>query len=430
MSHRAVIEVENLSKFYQLGLIGGGTLREDLGRWWARARGRPDPLLKIGEQDHGNREGEHLWALRDVSFQVREGEVLGVIGRNGAGKSTLLKILSRITAPTSGRAVIKGRVGSLLEVGTGFHPELTGRENIYLNGAILGMSRAEITRKLEEIVEFASMSKFIDTPVKRYSSGMAVRLAFSVAAHLETDVLIVDEVLAVGDQSFQKKCVERMGDLSGKGRTILIVSHQLPIITQLCERSVYFKNGQVCEIGLTRNVVSTYLSQTTDESIQLNRQWSGVGAEIVFADVCRASAKRKNIKLRMRFKSDRQIKGAIGGLVLYDRNGIPVWGSNGRFHEADGADRTLASGTLSLSATSLPITPGRYSISLWLADHYGDLDSIERALTIDLGDESTLSPRPAVETIGSLDWPARWSLEDHSEAFPLTTGTGDTTCSR
>ena len=212
-----VIQVEHLSKYYRLGLIGGGTLREDVNRWWANLRGQPDPLLRIGESDHGNRKDGQLWALRDINFEVKQGEILGIIGRNGAGKSTLLKILSRITAPTEGRIKIRGRVGSLLEVGTGFHPELTGRENIYLNGTILGMTRPEVSRKLDEIVEFAEMAQFIDTPVKRYSSGMTVRLAFAVAAHLEPEILIIDEVLAVGDARFRRSVWGRWRMSPGMG---------------------------------------------------------------------------------------------------------------------------------------------------------------------------------------------------------------------
>lgn len=254
-----VIRVENLSKYYRLGEIGGGTLREDLNRWWARVRGRPDPWLKIGETDHGNRQGDAIWALRDVSFEVQEGEILGVIGRNGAGKSTLLKILSRITAPTSGRALIKGRVGSLLEVGTGFHPELTGRENIYLNGTILGMTRAEVDRKLEEIVEFAEMAPFIDTPVKRYSSGMTVRLAFAVAAHLEPEILIIDEVLAVGDVAFQKKCLGKMDEVASTGRTILFVSHNLDSVRRLCSKGIVLLDGRIITAGTADDAVENYL---------------------------------------------------------------------------------------------------------------------------------------------------------------------------
>jgi len=263
-----VIQVENVSKYYRLGLIGGGTLHEDLNRWWARVRGRPDPLLKIGATDHGNRVGGELWALRDVSFQVREGEVLGIIGRNGAGKSTLLKILSKITAPTSGVVRLRGRVGSLLEVGTGFHGELTGRENVFLNGTILGMSRREVTAKLDEIVDFAGISEFIDTPVKRYSSGMTVRLAFAVAAHLEPEILIVDEVLAVGDAGFQTKCLGKLKDVTAEGRTVLFVSHNMGAIQSLCTRGMLLRRGGVDFIGTTEETIAHYLAQQEERHCQ------------------------------------------------------------------------------------------------------------------------------------------------------------------
>ena len=255
-----VIKIENLSKYYRLGLIGGGTLNEDINRWIAKIRGKPDPLLKVGEKDYDNRKDDQIWALKDVNLHVQQGEILGIIGRNGAGKSTLLKILSRITAPTDGRIKIKGRVGSLLEVGTGFHPELTGRENIYLNGAILGMSRNEIAHKLDEIVEFSEMSKFIDTPVKRYSSGMTVRLAFAVAAHLEPEILIVDEVLAVGDAAFQKKCLGKMGDIAKEGRTVLFVSHNMPAIEKLCSRVIILNSGKVFADTIASDALSIYYS--------------------------------------------------------------------------------------------------------------------------------------------------------------------------
>ena len=240
-----VISVEHLTKQYDLGVIGTGTLSRDLNRWWARVRHQPDPYTRIGQQDAFARIGESILALDDVSFTVNQGEALGIIGRNGAGKSTLLKILSRVTAPTSGVVKIRGRVGSLLEVGTGFHPELTGRENVYLNGAILGMKKAEVTRKFDEIVAFAGVEKFIDTPVKRYSSGMYVRLAFAVAAHLDPEILIVDEVLAVGDAEFQKKCLGKMGDVAGEGRTVLFVSHNMAAIQTLCERSILLTSGKI-----------------------------------------------------------------------------------------------------------------------------------------------------------------------------------------
>ena len=269
-----VISVENVSKFYRLGLIGGGTLRADLERWWARLRGKPDPLLKIGQQDHRNREGDFIWALRDVSFEVGEGEILGIIGRNGAGKSTLLKTLSQVTAPTSGQIKIKGRVASLLEVGTGFHPELTGRENIYLNGAILGMTKAEIDRKFDEIVDFSGIEKFIDTPVKRYSSGMYVRLAFAVAAHLEPEILLVDEVLAVGDAQFQKKCLGKMGDVAKEGRTVLLVSHNMVAVQNLCERTIWIDQGRIMEDGASGNVVSNYLNAYA--SVSTEQVWPDI----------------------------------------------------------------------------------------------------------------------------------------------------------
>ncbi|MGB2963583.1 MAG: ABC transporter ATP-binding protein [Anaerolineales bacterium] len=254
-----VISVENLSKVYRLGQIGTGTISNDLKLWWAKTRGKPNPMLRIGETDHGNRDGQDLWALNDVSFTVKQGEVLGIIGKNGAGKSTLLKILSHITAPTSGRIRVKGRIASLLEVGTGFHRELTGRENIYLNGAILGMSRGEIDSKFDEIVDFSEIEKFIDTPVKRYSSGMYVRLAFAVAAHLEPEILVVDEVLAVGDAEFQKKCLGKMGSVAKEGRTILFVSHQMSAIQALCPISICLETGQLKYMGSTMETVSYYL---------------------------------------------------------------------------------------------------------------------------------------------------------------------------
>jgi lipopolysaccharide transport system ATP-binding protein len=257
---RTVVRIENLSKYYRLGTIGGATLSEDLNRWWAKVRGRPDPLLQVGMQGHTDRKGGQIWALRDISLEIKEGEILGVIGRNGAGKSTLLKILSRITAPTSGRALIHGRVGSLLEVGTGFHPELTGRENVYLNGTILGMTKSEVALKLDEIVAFANMEKFIDTPVKRYSSGMTVRLAFAVAAHLEPEILIVDEVLAVGDLAFQKRCLGKMDEVAKQGRTVLLVSHNMATIKLLCGRCILLDQGAVTKVGPAQDVVTHYFA--------------------------------------------------------------------------------------------------------------------------------------------------------------------------
>jgi lipopolysaccharide transport system ATP-binding protein len=253
-----VIRVENLGKCYRLnhtrsrGSFGYRSLREDV----MRVLRSP---LRRWTNGHSASKKKDFWALREVGFQLESGETLGIVGRNGAGKSTLLKILSRITRPTTGRVELRGRVGSLLEVGTGFHPELTGRENIFLNGAILGMTRAEIARKFDQIVAFAEIEKFLDTPVKHYSSGMYVRLAFAVAAHLEPEILIVDEVLAVGDSEFQKKCMSKMGDVAGQGRTVLFVSHNMSAVQTLCKRAMLLERGQVKQIGTSRAVVTEYL---------------------------------------------------------------------------------------------------------------------------------------------------------------------------
>lgn len=264
------IKVENLSKAYQLGNYGTGTISRDLERIWARMRGKEDPFLKIGEVNNRVTKGESdvVWSLKDINFEIEQGDAVGIIGRNGAGKSTLLKILSRVTSPTTGSVKIKGRIASLLEVGTGFHPELSGRENIYLNGAILGMRKAEIKRKFDEIVEFAGVERYIDTPVKRYSSGMYVRLAFAVAAHLESEILIIDEVLAVGDAEFQKKCLGKMDEISkGEGRTVLFVSHNMDSVRSLCNTGIILKDGLVDFNGDIDNAISRYLEITKNETM-------------------------------------------------------------------------------------------------------------------------------------------------------------------
>jgi lipopolysaccharide transport system ATP-binding protein len=257
------IHIENIGKLYRLGEIGTGTISHDLNRWFARIRGKEDPFAKIGETNDRTSKGdsEYVWALKDINFEIEAGQAVGIIGRNGAGKSTLLKILSKVTAPTVGNIKVKGRIASLLEVGTGFHPELTGKENIFLNGAILGMTKNEIQRKFDEIVAFAGVERYIGTPVKRYSSGMYVRLAFAVAAHLESEILIVDEVLAVGDAEFQKKCLGKMSDVANKeGRTVLFVSHNIAAIKNLCTNAMLLKNGTMNMIGDPGDVIDHYLS--------------------------------------------------------------------------------------------------------------------------------------------------------------------------
>jgi lipopolysaccharide transport system ATP-binding protein len=342
-----VIKVESLSKIYRLGQIGTGTLSHDLNVWWAKLRGKTNPLLKVGETDYGNRDGEVLWALRKVSFSVKQGEVLGIIGRNGAGKSTLLKILARVTAPTEGSIKVKGRIASLLEVGTGFHPDLTGRENIYLNGAILGMSRKEIDRKFDEIVDFAEIGKFIDTPVKRYSSGMYVRLAFAVAAHLEPEILVVDEVLAVGDTAFQKKCLGKMGDVAKQGRTVMFVSHNMQAISGLCSSTILLDSGRIMGYDATPKVIAQYLSSGYNQSAQAtwnfsealgsnNAKLHSVSALDDDGEVCHDLLMNKAITLRAEFWILRKSR-VVVSFHVYNQEGIVLF-ATGNFHEKAWAD--------------------------------------------------------------------------------------------
>lgn len=273
MSHTA-IQVEKLSKQYKLGQVSAGSISHDINRLWYKMRGKEDPYLTIGESNDRTKAGgsDYVWVLDDISFSVNQGDTLGIVGRNGAGKSTLLKLLSRVTMPTKGEIKIKGRIASLLEVGTGFHPDLTGRQNIFLNGAILGMNKAEIKSKLDEIIDFSGVERYIDTPVKRYSSGMYVRLAFAVAAHLEPEILIVDEVLAVGDAEFQKKCLGKMKNVAGAGRTVLFVSHNMTAVQSLCKNAILLEKGRLKMIGESYKVIDEYLS--TGGTAQTQRSWT------------------------------------------------------------------------------------------------------------------------------------------------------------
>jgi len=277
------IEVHNVSKMYRLGNVSTGTISHDLNRWWHKLRGKEDPYSQIAESNARESKGssEYVWSLRDINFSVNQGEILGIIGRNGAGKSTLLKILSRVTGPTTGNIKMRGRVASLLEVGTGFHPELTGRENVFLNGAILGMTKNEIKRKFDEIVDFSGVERYIDTPVKRYSSGMYVRLAFGVAAHLEPEILIIDEVLAVGDAEFQKKCLGKMKEVRDKeGRTVLFVSHNMAAVKSLCSKAILLERGKLAFEGSTDNAISRYLNGEADTTNR--RAFKNQGLENIF----------------------------------------------------------------------------------------------------------------------------------------------------
>ena len=326
-----VIKVENLSKLYQIGIISTRNLSKDLNRKWMKLRGKEDPYLKIGRVNElNNTNGDFIWALKDINFEIEKGEVVGVIGKNGAGKSTLLKILSRVTSPTSGLIRIKGRIASLLEVGTGFHMDLTGRENIFLNGSIMGMTKQEIKRKFDEIVEFSGIEKYIDTPVKRYSSGMYVRLAFAVAAHLEPEILIVDEVLAVGDIEFQKKCLGKMKDVSkNEGKTVLIVSHTMGIISQLCKKSILLNAGSIVKIGETDDIIETYINEiSVKSSINREKKYNDVNQKITITDVMTVDDESRStdtfthndkIYFKISLKVNEVLLGSVISLIVKDK---------------------------------------------------------------------------------------------------------------
>ena len=333
---KTVIEFNNVGKQYILGTIGTGTLSQDLNRWWANIRGKDDPYLKIGETNDRTQKGDSrfVWALRDINFKVEQGDVVGIIGKNGAGKSTLLKILSRVTSPTTGDIKIKGRIASLLEVGTGFHPEMTGRENIFMNGSIMGMTKAEIRSKFDEIIDFAGVAKYVDTPVKRYSSGMMVRLGFAIAAHLEPEILVVDEVLAVGDAEFQKKAIGKMQDVSkGEGRTVLFVSHNMAAVKSLCQKGLVLQNGMVAFSGSIDDSLKVYLKETPlnkekkiIDSIKQNK------STIVFKRILingteqsssTITSEQRTLMLRIEGQTSEEIKTDVM-LVLKTKDGIPL----------------------------------------------------------------------------------------------------------
>ncbi|MBQ0769104.1 MAG: ABC transporter ATP-binding protein [Bizionia sp.] len=298
-SSNTILKVENISKQYRLGLVGTGTIRHDLNRWWSRVRGKDDPYLKVGEVNDRSTKGasDYVWALQDINFEVKRGEVLGIIGKNGAGKSTLLKILSKVTSPTTGEIKTRGRIASLLEVGTGFHGEMTGRENIFLNGAILGMTKKEIANKIDEIIAFSGCERYIDTPVKRYSSGMTVRLAFAVAAFLEPEILVIDEVLAVGDAEFQKKAIGKMQDISrGEGRTVIFVSHNMAAVKSLCTRGIVLRNGEITYEGNVDSCVSNYLKTEESNKDQLIKLKERTGNKLLFFTKYKVFGNSKNEK--------------------------------------------------------------------------------------------------------------------------------------
>jgi len=409
MADDVLIRAEGLGKKYVIGHESTErytSMRDVIARS-ARSFGRAAKDLVTGKPIYQGDRLEDFWALRDVSFEIRRGDVVGIVGRNGAGKSTLLKVLSRITEPTEGRVVIKGRVASLLEVGTGFHPELTGRENIYLNGAVLGMPRAEVRRKFDEIVAFANVEKFLDTPVKRYSSGMYVRLAFAVAAHLEPEILVVDEVLAVGDAEFQKKCLGKMEDVASNGRTVLFVSHNMSAVSSLCKSGMLLSNGRLDFTGSAEKVIERY-AQATVEEYDVSFAPDRNKPSITRVTIDRQELMKHNLKLVLEFETPEPLRTPIGGIILRAMNGEPVWGSNGRFHPRTSEANGALNGRLICEASNLPLHPGHYLVSVWLSDWHTDHDAKVDHLSIAIGDDWVNSTRPSTSVIGYLDWPATW----------------------
>ena len=383
------IRVENLSKKYRLGLINHGMLSKDLQSWWARIKGRDDPNAQLTSAsslfslEKKGEKNDEIYALKDIDFEVKQGEVLGIIGANGAGKSTLLKILSRVTAPTTGTIKIKGRIGSLLEVGTGFHPELTGRENIYLNGAILGMRRWEIDKKLDEIIDFSGVERFIDTPVKRYSSGMYVRLAFAVAAHLDPEILVVDEVLAVGDAEFQKKCLGKMGDVSKKeGRTVLFVSHNMGAVLKLCSRSIVIEKGEICFAGKTNKAVELYTSKESKDFNKMSKEFtsrSGNNDACIESLTINPSMPETGRLFDVKFyiNSKKELNDVSLAVSFRDNLGNPLFQL---FSEHMMKKYSLKKGIneFSVRVEKLPLVEGVYRMNAWLGqDSTKSIDFIE-----------------------------------------------------
>lgn len=393
---KTVISVENLSKQYRLGMVGAGTLREDLVGWWYKIRGKEDPYLKIGEANNRAVSGDsdYVWALKDINFEVKEGEVLGIIGKNGAGKSTLLKLLSRVTGPTTGSIKAKGRIASLLEVGTGFHPELSGKENIYLNGAIMGMSRKEIARKFDEIVEFAGVQRYIDTPVKRYSSGMYVRLAFAVAAHLEPEILIVDEVLAVGDAEFQKKAIGKMKDVSSEGgRTVLFVSHNMTSVQTLCDRGIVMEHGTVAYEGDVYSAVDHYLNSAVASGEQNLARLSKYGVRI--EKVYITSEGESNNKIAPFGEFSVKVEGLLEeaqtkfdvNFAIYNEKNVKITQFGTRYNDYK-TDVPMGKLDLEFKVKDNPLAPGSYYLNFAVSNEHGTVMHVSNIVSFDIVPEA------------------------------------------
>lgn len=378
-----ILKAENISKQYRLGTVGTGTLSHDLNRWWHQIRGKEDPYLKIGDTNDRSTKGssDYVWALQEINFEVKRGEVLGIIGKNGAGKSTLLKILSKVTAPTTGSIKSRGRIASLLEVGTGFNGELTGRENVFLNGAILGMTKKEITAKLDEIIAFSGCERYIDTPVKRYSSGMTVRLAFAVAAFLEPEILVIDEVLAVGDAEFQKKAIGKMQDISkGEGRTVLFVSHNMAAVKSLCTRGIVMEQGKVVFEGGIVEALEQYQLESFFENETLYN-----GSKIIkkaLLDTFNGAIKyNSNFKLEVYFEAKNSITNLVLGIIIKDLNDVELIGINNRhYHQEKINSSNVFKGSATVSIENLKLLPGAYKIDLYLGDSTTDIEVVNEAI--------------------------------------------------
>ena len=413
MTDNVVIRVEGLGKKYVIGHQAERgrytALRDVIARnMKSLARSAADLVRKRAMVAGG--ESEEFWALKDVNFEVKRGEVVGIIGRNGAGKSTLLKILSRITEPSDGRAEIKGRVASLLEVGTGFHPELTGRENIYLNGAILGMTHAEIRRKFDEIVAFAEVERFLDTPVKRYSSGMYVRLAFAVAAHVDPEILIVDEVLAVGDAEFQKKCLGKMKEAAaGQGRTVLFVSHNMSAVSALCHRGIVLHRGRLHFDGLVEDALARYLGLRDRCSARASVA-DLTKPSILHVEVDEGEACNGNLKIEVEFASPWPLEPLLIGAVVYNRVGAPVFGLNTWQNGCEVPPR-VSHGKATLHLRDISIHSGVYSVSVFLGEKDRNHDILENAAFFDFVSPEPLPVGLSADTVGAMRADGRWQFE-------------------
>lgn len=396
-----VIRVENLSKLYRLGMVGTGTLRHDFNRWWHRIRGKEDPYLKVGESNVRSSKGksDFIWALKNIDFEVQRGEIIGIFGENGAGKSTLLKLLSRLTGPTTGRIALKGRVATLLEVGVGFHGELTGRENIYLNGSILGMSRSEVSSKLDDIVDFAGVARYIDTPVKRYSSGMYIRLGFSVAAHLQPDIMIVDEVLAVGDINFQKQCLAKLEEMQQQeGRTILFVSHNMHSIQQLCTRGIYLQHGEVAGIGDVDTLVREYVQDVEERTKSFQKV-------LEYVDVYQHGDK---LVITCRYNCPEELDVPHFGFVVSNEHKQPIFGSNPTIEMLDyTVPKNRKSGRIKVTVQEPKLLDGEYYLSVYFGNSGQDFVEDEYSMTFTINNmtkKKQLSPTVVGHAMPVCQW--------------------------